>query len=149
MNGTVNIDISEVNNNMTDAINFSGINDDVLDVAMALDAGYGGARRGSCFAPGTPATPCMTRSPSSSIPFYGDYKGYLWNSQGLFHCSTSKQCKKWRQVLRYMQHSNTATSVSSVKPTALLGEPEQLRNASGKLASEFFGHMALRGGQVW
>ena len=75
------------------AAGHTGINDDIVNVAMALDAGCGSASGGPAFAPATPAFPSGQRIVSHGIPFFGDYSGVIWNTQGLFHSNASNQGK--------------------------------------------------------
>ena len=77
--------------------------EDFVNYSVALQAGYAAARAGHRLS----ADPCRHGTSSNlapgDIPYHGDYRGTLWNAQGLFHSKSRKQAKKWRLVFKLLQ----------------------------------------------
>ena len=78
-------------------------NEDFVSSTVALQAGYAAARAGpgpssSIFHQGT-----LSQLAPGDIPYHGDYRGALWNAQGLFHSKAQKQAKKWKLVYSILQ----------------------------------------------
>ncbi len=77
---------------------------DVIDDVNDFDAGFGSARAGPGGALATPARNFPFRRLAGGIPFCGNYRGAIWNSQSLFHSKSSKQARKWLRILKLLGH---------------------------------------------